>query len=653
MAARRPRLSAALLAGLGLGAVAPAGAQDATRTGADAAAAGWRQVVTRAEIERAGVMRLGEVMRLARRWDVVTVDEYTWRAAAGALEPLQDDGWAVMLDGHELEPALLGVLALERLPVDPGALDSVVFTAAPVLAAGALRGRGLVELYTSRPRPGPSARARYATGSETGDPGPFAFLPGAVPNRDRFGHDAALGLAYGGRRWHVAAGLGLGVHVATDPAIAARLAATGRFPRIERTAPSLRAGFSSAAGAHEALAGRSTLDDWIRIEAYGAEIPIRSTLDHAAAGGWIGVGGSRLSYRTGYERSQLASTLGPLLAMEHRVARAELAVSRGGVDRARRAGMALVHRDTRVAGGLGDPTTLELRTFGALAWRPGSAHGQELALSAGVAGGELIGGAALIHRWRAGRFDDLVLLLAVDLPSPAGTGLWSLAQRGDPWLGNAGVVSSIDSGAPRARQASVDLGWAHHVSPRLSLSGGLFYRAFRSGFLARRELGFDTDLLAWRGPVEVVAGRAGQVGGISAGAELAVGSKASVSAWYRARAVLSGGGAVRAAWSAHPVHAGGLDLRYAPARGFELTGQARVRGAIDRAEYAGTGPLAAAGARTGAAVTADLGAHKWLWGRRVRAGLVARNIFDARDVTHPEGGGTSRAFVLTAEAMVP
>ena len=42
-----------------------------------------------------------------------------------------------------------------------------------------------------------------------------------------------------------------------------------------------------------------------------------------------------------------------------------------------------------------------------------------------------------------------------------------------------------------------------------------------------------------------------------------------------------------------------------------------------------------------------------LWARRIRAGLVARNIFDARDVTHPEGGGTSRAFVLTAEATVP
>ena len=638
---------------LGLGAVVPAGAQDAAWAEADAAAAGWRQVVTRAEIERAGIMRLGEVMRLARRWDVVTVDEYTWRAAAGALEPLEDDGWAVLLDGHELEPALLGVLALERLPVDPGALDSVVFTAAPALAAGAIRGRGLVELHTSRPRSGVSARARYSTGSETGDPGPFAFLPGAVPNRDRFGHDAALGLAYGGRRWHAAAGLGLGVHVATDPAIAARMTATGRFPRIERTAPSLRAGYASAAGAHEALAGRSTLDDWLRVEAYGAEIPVRSTLDHAAAGGWVGLGGSRLRYRAGYERSQLASTLGPLLELDHRVARAELAVSRGGVDRARRAGIAVVHRDTRVAGGLDDPTTLEIRAFGALAWRPGTAHRQELAISAGAAGGEPVGGVTLTHRWLAGRFDDLVLRLGFDLPSPPGTGLWSLAARGDPWLGNAGVVSSIDSGAPRARQVSADLGWAHRVSPRLSLSGGLFYRAFRSGFLARRELSFDTDLVAWRGPVELVAGREGQVGGISAGAELAVGSKASVITWYRARAVLSGGPAVRSAWSAHPVHAGGLDLRYAPVRGFELAGRARVRGAIDRAQYRGSGPLAAAGARTGAAVTADLGAQKWLWARRIRAGLVARNIFDARDVTHPEGGGTSRAFVLTAEATVP
>ena len=598
-------------------------------------------------------MRLGELVRLARRWDVVTVDEYTWRAAPAGLAPLQQDGWTVTLDGQDVDPSLLGVLALERLPVDLGAVDSAVFTAAPAFAAGALRGAGLLELHTRRPAAGLAARARYTTGSETGDPGPFAFVPGSVPNRDRFGHDAAVGAEYGADGWYLSAALGLGVHVPTDPAIADREAAAGALPRIERTAPSVRLGISTAQGRHELSAGRSRLDDRFRVEAYGAEIPVRSTLDRAGAIGSHRIGGTELGYQGGVEHADLQSVTGVPLHLETRVARGELSVARSGSGGRRRAGVGLVRRRTDGPGQVADPVTVELRAFAELDWSPGARHRQHLAVSAGTVDGEPWGGASLTHRWRPGVADDVVLLLSLDQPAPSATGLWSLAARGDHWLGDAGVASSIDSGAPRARQGGADVAWAHRAGRRVTISAGIYYRAFRSGFLARRELAFDPDRLAWRGPVTVHAGLPGQVGGLSGGAELALGPGARVSGWYRARTLLAGGEEVRAAWSALPAHAGGLDAHYAPADGFELSGRVAMRGTIDRAEYRGTGALAAAGRRTGASLTLDLGVQKWFWARRLRAQLAARNIFDAGDVTHPEGGATGRAFVLTAEARVP
>ena len=619
---------------------------------AEAALAGWRQVITRAEIERSGIMRLGELARLARRWDAVTVDEYTWRAAPAGLAALEQDDWAVVLDGHEVDPSLLGVLALERLPVDLGAVDSAVFTAAPALAAGSIRGRGLLEIHTWRPAAGFAARTRYATGSETGDPGPFAFLPGSVPNRDRFGHDAAIGAGYGGPRWYLSAALGLGVHVPTDPAIADRLAATGMVPRIERTAPSLRLGFSTAHGRHDLSAGRARLDDWVRFEAYAAEIPARSTLEHAGVMGTHRLGGAELGYRAGYEHADLQSVVATLLHVESRVARGELVVARSGSKSPRRAGIGFVRRSTNGPGGLPDPVTLELRGFAELEWSPGAHHRQHLAVSAGTVDGEPWGGASLTHRWRAGAGDQVALLLSLDQPAPSGTGLWSLAARGDDWLGDAGVISSIDSGAPRARQAGADAAWVHRAGRHVTVSAGLYYRAFRSGFLTRRELAFDPDRLAWRGPVAVSSGRPGQVGGLSGGAEVSLGPGARVAGWYRMRAVLSGGSDVRDAWSVLPDHAGGIEAYYLPADGFELSSRVALRGTIDRAEYRGTGALAAAGGRTGASLTLDLGVQKWFWAKRLRAHLAARNILDARDVTHPEGGGTGRAFVLLAEAMV-
>ena len=110
---------------------------------------------------------------------------------------------------------------------------------------------------------------------------------------------------------------------------------------------------------------------------------------------------------------------------------------------------------------------------------------------------------------------------------------------------------------------------------------------------------------------------------------------------------------MRAAWSALPALTGGIDAHYAPADDFELSGRLALRGAIDRAGYRGAGALAEAGRRTGTSLTLDVGVQKWLWAKRLRAHLAARNIFDARDVTHPEGGDAGRAFVLLGEAMVP
>ena len=611
----------------------------------------------RAEIEGAGVFRLGELVRLARRWDAVTVDEYTWRAAAGSLAPLEEDGWTVTLDGHEVDPSLLGVLALERLPLELAVVDSVVFTSAPALAAGRVRSAGVMAIHTSRPRQGLLVRGRYATGSETGDPGPFAFLPGAVPNRDRFGHDASVRVEYGGRGWHAAAGLGLGVHVATDPGIADRLLATGTFPRIERTAPSLRVGFGSEGRGHHLRAGRTEIDDWFRLEAYGVEIPVRSTLDHAGIDGAFsgpGARGARIEYRAGYERAAISSLpLAPRLAVESRVVRAELAVAGGAATDSRRAGVGIVHRHVDGPGGLPDPSALELRAFAATGWNLGPSHRQTLALSAGVVDGEIATGATLTHQWRAAPGHDVAILLAISRTPREGTGLWTLAAQGDRWLGDVGVASRIDSEAPDARQASADVAWSHRASRRVTISTALAYRASRSGYLARRDLSFDAGRFAWRGPVAVAGGLPGQVGGLAGGAELAIGPRATVRGWYRLRVIVSGERTLRDAWSATPAHAGAVEASYWPARGFELFGRAALRGTIDRADYRGSDALAEIGARTGASVTVDLGVQKWFWRKRVRAHLGARNLFDGRAVTHPEGGGTGRAFLLAAETGLP
>ena len=623
---------------------------------AESSAAGWRQVITSETLQRAGVMRLGEVLSLARAWQATAVDEYTWRSSAGALAPPGDDLWSVLVDGQPIHAALLGALALERLPVDLGALDSIVLVAAPSLIAGEIASGGSLHLFTRRPARGIHARGRYATGAESGDPGPFGFLPDAVPNRDRFGHDAAVGAAFGGRGWNAGMGLGLGVHIATDPAIAARLQATGGFPRIERVAPSLRIAVDAGGGTHRLSAGRTRIHDWLRLEPYGVELPVRSTLAQAGIAGELPARSAHIEYRIGHERNAVRSlpVVDPPLDFALRTTSAELAISPTNAAAGRRAGIGLVHREIHSDYMLADPRALELRAFGQAAWRPADALELGFAASLRHAAGDIGGGVVLDSRWNPGARNAASLRLAASRALPSvGTGLPALLRRGFGWLGDAGVPVRIKDDGTADAQLAADLAWARHLAPRTRLSAALLFRSARAELVRREGLVFDSGRLAWRGGAEVLTGHTAKVGGISIGLETALARTATMTLWYRAHHVWSPSDETLEAWRALPRHTAGAVALYRPVPGLELEGRASARSATRWSVYTGTAALDSVAARTAGGISLDLSARKLFWNRRISAALAVRNLLDRNLVTHPEGGTTSRAFVISAEAALP
>ena len=291
MASRLPRLIATLLP-----CAAASGAAEAQSPGT----ALGRHVVTREMIEDAGILRLGEVVRLAPGWNAATVDDFTWRAAPRGLAAGAEDAWLLLLDGNRVELGALGVESLERVPVDITSIDSIVFTASPALAAGSFAPAGTIHIHRHRPDPGIAARGRLGFGSETGDPGPFTFLPGGGLNRDRYGHESAGELLARRGPWHGALSYTASVHLPTDPLILPRIYASSSLtPRIERVAPSVRVGFDGVGSRHRIAAGMSRIDDWHRIELAGIEAPVRSELTHVTASGALAESGFELGYRAG------------------------------------------------------------------------------------------------------------------------------------------------------------------------------------------------------------------------------------------------------------------------------------------------------------------------------------------------------------------
>jgi hypothetical protein len=81
---------------------------------------GGRQVITAEALRRAGVVRVGDVLTLAERWDVTTIDGMTWQASADGLAPPEVGRWTVLVDGVPLDLGLFGALDLNRSAVSLG-----------------------------------------------------------------------------------------------------------------------------------------------------------------------------------------------------------------------------------------------------------------------------------------------------------------------------------------------------------------------------------------------------------------------------------------------------------------------------------------------------------------------------------------------------
>jgi hypothetical protein len=299
MAARLPRLIAALAAA----------AVIASGVSAQEAGPGTgSQVITGETLRRAGATRLSDVLLLAGRWDVSTVDGFTWHAAPLGGGPFVPARWTVLVDGTRVGADLFGTTSLDRLGVSPDQVSSVELSELPRLEAGELTSGGLIHIRTVEPPTGPSAHGWFTTGSEIGDPGPFAFTPEPDPNVDRTGHQASVGFGYGGGSWFADAAVGWEELVPTDAAIAERYGAAipGR-PRLDNTEHAIRAGSRLGGGTHEAVFRQSRAGGALGLVPFGREIATEERLTLIGIAGSVPAAAGELAYDLSYSAQRARS----------------------------------------------------------------------------------------------------------------------------------------------------------------------------------------------------------------------------------------------------------------------------------------------------------------------------------------------------------
>jgi hypothetical protein len=598
-------------------------------------------------IESAGVLRLGEAVRLAPGWDALTVDDFTWRTRPRAAGPGIEDDWLVFIDGRPVEAGAFGTTSLEHLPIDLASIDSIVFTGAPDIVAGAFARGGHLHIHTRRPgQDGLSARARLGFGSETGDPGPFVFLPGGRTNRDRYGHESAAEASVRRSDWYATASWMASVHLPTDPLILPRVqAAASSSPRIERIAPSLRLGRNGSAGGHHLIAGVSRLDDWFRLDLAGIEVPSRATFSHLSAAGAFPLRGFDLAYRAGFDRARVDSrpeAVAPPLDVTWRTARGNLeARTRSG---SRRFGITFDHRDVAVdaAYPLGDAS--DLGAYLTLDAAPSPGFSQDFgAILTGHRNG-LEGGVVVRNALETGNGRLLLSLSGARGRALGPRGLVDFLVRDDRWLEATGLTVALPPGDAATWEAGAELGWRREAG-RGTLSASLFFRAMGDVLVAIRDLAWDPVLEAWRGPVAVEAVPGRMIGG-SVGARLRLSPELDVAAdWHVASP--AGDPGFRDAAAAVPVHRALATARWRPVAGFGLGATLEVESGRRWLDHeAAQDPVAKARTAVPGRATLSLAAWKTFLGGRLRGQAVARNLAGESVILHPEGSGGGLAFLF-------
>ncbi|MGD2216901.1 MAG: hypothetical protein PVJ64_09095 [Gemmatimonadales bacterium] len=616
-----------------------------------------QQAISAEAMRHAGIRRLGEIFMLIDDWDVTTIQGFTWGASPHGLASYTRPGWTLMQDGQIVDLACFGVRSLDRLPVMLSQIDSVTFVSTPGLRDGMFVESGTVHIHMRRPKRGFSLRAQGVTANETGDPGPYRFTELGTPNVDRVGSGGSAAASYAGDRFYMEIGGLFREHFVTDLPIRERnFDISVEYPIIKQGAASLRAGLDVGASRHTLYLGHSYTRDYYFLKQFGREVPVESPFTHIGIDGTLRTRGAvSLRYRLAYSANTLAEHENSLdLDYDWTLSRwrAELEASRNHRSNRAKLGLSLDAVSAETGYSLSDDGFALLRAFGELAYRLSPTHDEALAWQLTTDSEDLGFRAALTHRWRPTPDHQVEVVIAYSERIPAEDDrIWYWYRRGYRFLPDNGVTVAVDGEPGTARTASADLRWTARLNDGLKVRVGGYSRSASGLSLEDQPFQFDSASGAFSGPVRLVTGRSGEIGGAELGADWAPLPQLEIGSHYRFQDVLGGDEQFEDTWRTLPKHRLRITTLYIPWESFSFRAALRYRSSSEWADYRDADEQSdgAYSSKLDDAFVLDLAAQKWLWQHHLRLHLSLRNLFDDAVPHHPIGPGYGLTFAVQGE----
>ncbi len=617
------------------------------------------QLITASELRRAGVYRLGDVVRLLPDWDVSTVDGYAISINPLGLSSFEQQGWLVLVDGQVLNPHLFGSTNLNLVPVTLSEIDSIRIVTVPQFYSGQFASNGLIHFYSHRPSSGFVVSGRYAAGQESGDPGPFRSTELATPNLEQSGPDYSATVGYGTATWYVSGTASTQSEPASDVRVSERNGAWGLGTlRNSLRGGSLRFGVRTPTTQHDALLGRSNIDEFHFLAPFGREIPNNRTSSFAGLAGQLEVGPRHSAgYRVAYERqaNEQRENAAAGLDFDRELTTIQLELSRRvGAGSVRFGGEQSWLNVTTAYQLAADGHSLT-RAYGVFEPLLGPAHRTQFGAQVTISNGAVAFAGVARHHWSGSNRHTLstTLAYAERLPEQDDR-IWLWNRRGYRLLEDLNHTVLYDGDLATSRRFSADVTWSFELSRVAALRVAGFFRNFLSTDLQTERFLFQPSDASFFGSTNIVTRQDLEVAGGDIKLRLAFAPAWQLQSYFRHQRSLGGDVLARRLWEAYPTNQFYQTMTFTPVDAFSMWVRLQYRVTTNwfdyrdidlqtNGEYSSSPP---------AYTLLDLATEKWFWRRRVRTSLAVRNLLNDRVMLHPIGATLDLGFYVQVELLL-
>lgn len=232
-----------------------------------------RIVLKSSELEFIIVKSISDIYTILPHLDLYTIDGYRHTPLLNSLYNNVQSDIVLLINGTKTHFGVWNKTNLSQFPVNPSAIDSIIIYTGPLLYNGVFSSGVLIDIITKVPAEGISFNFSYATGNETGDPGPYRYTKFDSENVDQLGPYTFFSGQYGKKNFGLVYNLMHHIIPSTDMSIIKRSPGYNFYNhQLQYINSSIIISDISELGKHELFASYSMSGDAVLGSIYGADL---------------------------------------------------------------------------------------------------------------------------------------------------------------------------------------------------------------------------------------------------------------------------------------------------------------------------------------------------------------------------------------------